>query len=222
MNSAINVFKELSVSDRTVIRSLIDDGQTIVHVSSTGSEWAEAALAQRQNIRALLYASPDAERDARGRLGLNQAEELGPESSRTSGLNLDEDTAAEGIPHIHFLNIGGMPMARHVLRGAKNLLAEGRIDFVQLPVDTHDFLTGRALIEMLAERRYGLFEIEIVERNEIRLTPYLIFNPNRGRSIVSVLAIQERLIRQTSLLLLHSMFLDPALQLPSPISALAT
>ncbi len=222
MTSAINVFMELSVSDRTVIRSLIEYGQTIVHVSSTGSEWAEAALAQRQNIRALLYASPDAERDARGRLGLNHAEELGPGSSKTSGLNLDEDAAAEGIPHIHFLNIGGMPMARHVLRGAKNLLAEGRIDFVQLPVDTHDFLTGRALIEMLAERRHGIFEIEVVERNEIRLTPYLIFNPNRGRSIVSVLAIQERLIRQTSLLLLHAMLHDPALQPPSLIPAPAT
>jgi hypothetical protein len=221
MNSATNVFKELSVSDRTVIRSLIEDGQTIVHVSSTGSEWAEAALAQRQNIRALLYASPEAERDARGRLGLNQAEELGP-ASKTSGLNLDEDTAVEGIRHIHFLNIGGMPMARHVLRGAKNLLAEGRVDFIQLPVDTHDFLTGRTLIEMLAERRYGLFEIAVVERNEIRLTPYLVFNPNRGRSIVSVLAIKERLIRQTSLLLLQSMLEDPALHLPSLIPALAT
>jgi hypothetical protein len=219
MSSAINVVDELSVSDRTLIRSLIEDGQTIVHVSSMGSEWAEAALAQRQNIRALLYASPEAERDARGRLGLNQAEELGPESSKTSGLNLDEDTAAEGIPHIHFLNIGGMQMARHVLRGANHLLAEGRIDFVQLSVDTHDFLTGRALIEMLAERRYGIFEIEVIERNEIRLTPYLIFNPNRGRSVASVLGIKERLIRQTSLLLLQSMLHDPALHPPSLIPA---
>lgn len=219
MTSAINVFKELSISERTLIRNLIEDGQTIVHVSSTGSEWAEAALAQRQNIRALLYASAAGERDARGRLGLNQAEELGSESSNTSGLNLDGDTAAEGIPHIHFLNIGGMSMARHVLRGAKNLLAQGRIDFVQLPVDTHDFLMGRALIELLAERRYGLFEIKVVERNELRLTPYLIFNPNRGRSMVSILAIQERLIRQTSLLCLQSMLQDPALQLPSTLSA---
>ena len=219
MTSAINVFKELSTAERILIRSLIEDGQTIVHVSSAGSEWVEAALAQRQNIRALLYASPEAERDARGRLGLNQAEELHSEVSSTSGLNLDEDTAAEGIPHIHFLNIGGMSVARHVLRGARNLLATGRIDFVQLPVDTHDFLTGRALIEMLAERCYGLFEIEVAERGEIRLTPYLIFNPNRGRSVVSVLAIKERLIRQTSLLLLHSMLQEPALQLPSSSSA---
>jgi len=221
MASAINVFKELSISERTMIRSLIEDGQTIVHVSFAGSEWVEAALAQRKNIRALLYASPKAERNARGRLGLSQAEDLGSESSNTSGLNLDEDAAAEGIPHIHFLNIEGMSMARHVLRGAKNLLAEARIDFVQLPVDTHDFLAGRALIEMLAERRYGIFEIETDERGEIRLTPYLIFNPNRGPTMVSVLAIQERLIRQTSLHLLHSRLQDPALQLPSIISASA-
>ena len=219
MTSAIDVFKELSISERTLIRRLIQDGQTIVQVSSSGSEWAEAALAERQNIRALLYASPEAERDARGRLGLNQAEELSPGSSNNTGLNLDEDTAAEGIPHIHFLNIGSMSMGRHILRGAKTLLAQGRIDFIQLPVDTHDFLTGRALVEMLAERRYGMFEIEVRVRNEIRLTPYLIFNPNRGRSIVSVLAIREGLIRQTSLLLLQSTLQDSALQLPSTIPA---
>ena len=72
MASAINVFKELSISERTMIRSLIEDGQTIVHVSFAGSEWVEAALAQRKNIRALLYASPKAERNARGRLRVRQ------------------------------------------------------------------------------------------------------------------------------------------------------
>jgi hypothetical protein len=216
MTSATSAIKEPSMADQTLIRSLIKDGQTIVDVSSAGSEWAEAALAQHRNLRALLYASSEAERDARERLGINQAPAQTQESS--NGLNLDDDTAAEGIPHIHFLNIAAKSTARHVLRGARHLLAKARIDFVHLPVDTHDFLTGRTLIEMLADRRYGIFEIEVADRGGIRLTPYLIFNPNRGRTVVSVLAVHERLIRQTSLLLLQPMFQDRAPQLPSTIS----
>jgi hypothetical protein len=220
LTSVRNIFKELSTTGGTLIRSLIKDGHTIVDVSSAGSEWAEAVLNERQNIRALLYASPKAEREARKKMGLDEAGELN-DGSDASGQHLDRDATAEGIAHIHYLHIGSALMARHVLRGAQDMLANARIDFIQLPVDTHDFLTGQALMETLAKRGYELFEIETGEQGGIRLIRYLIFNPNRGRTTVSVLAIQDHLVRQTSLLLLQSALQGSAIQLPEPSPSLS-
>ncbi len=214
MTSAIGAVETLSVAERTLMQNLTGDGQTIVDVSSAGTEWTEAVLASRRNIRALLYASAKGERDALERLGLEQAPELESPSPNDSGLRLDEDAEAEGIRHIHYLHLGSNPLTRHVLRGAQTLLAMGQIDFVELSVDTHDFLTGQAPMELLAERHYDLFEIERREFAEIRLSRYLIFNPSRSRTTVNVLAIQERLVRQTSLLLLQSTLEDPTFQLP--------
>jgi hypothetical protein len=214
MTSPIGVLEAVSSAERALIQNLTYDGQTIVDVSSAGTEWTEAVLAKRQNIRALLYASPQGERDAVGRLGLKHTPGLEPQSPNDAGLRLDEDAAAEAIPHIHYLHIGNSPLTRHVLRGAQSLLTTGQIDFVQLSVDTHDFLTGQALMERLAESHYDLFEIETREFAEIRLSRYLIFNPNRAHTRVSLLAIQERLVRKTSLLLLQSALEDRRLQLP--------
>jgi FkbM family methyltransferase len=185
----------LAPSDHQLIHSFIRDGQTIVDISGGGTDWADRVLEQRQQMRVLLYATPAAEQQALDSLSSSAGTRLARCSEDNSGRNLDLDMEAEGIRHIHFLHISDRGAVRAVLRGAGRLLKHSRVDFVQFPLDTHDFLTNRMLVESLINRKYVLLEYRVIEDMEAILSPFVLFDPQRPRATVTVLAVHERLLK---------------------------
>ena len=111
--------------------------------------------------------------------------------------------AAEGIRHLHFLHISDRDAVRAVLRGASRLLRHSRIDFVQFPLDTYDLLTNQTLVESFVNRKYVLLEYRVIEGMEAVVSPYALFNPQRPRATVTLLAVHERLLKLFGLVPAH-------------------
>ncbi|MGA7413963.1 MAG: FkbM family methyltransferase [Bryobacteraceae bacterium] len=185
----------LATRDQQLIRTFIRDGQTVVDVSSGGADWADQVLVQRQHMRVLLYATPAAEQGALDSLASSAGTRLDRCCEDSSGRNLDVDMAAEGIRHIHFLHISDRGAVRGVLQGAGRLLKHSRIDFLQFPLDTYDFLTNQTLVESLINRKYVLLEYRVIEDMEAVVSPYVLFDPQRPRATVTLLAVHERLLK---------------------------
>lgn len=193
----------LAPRDQQLIRTFIRDGQTVVDISSGGAAWADQVLAERQQMRVLLYATSAAERQALDSLASSAGTRLGRCCEDTSGRNLDVDMAAEGIRHIHFLHISERSAVRAVLHGAGRLLKHSRIDFVQFSLDTYDFLTNQTLFESLINRKYVLLEYRVIEDMEAVVSPYALFDPQRSRATVTLLAVHERLLKLFGLVPVH-------------------
>jgi FkbM family methyltransferase len=185
----------LAPKDRQLIRTFVHNGQTVVDISRAGTDWADEILAQREQMRVLLYTTPAAEQRALDSLSPNEGTRLNRCGEDNSGRHLDVDMASEGIRHIHFLHIGDPDAVRHVLRGASRLLEHSRIDFLQFPLDTFDFLTNQTLVETLLNRKYTLLEYRPMEDMEAVVAPFAIFDPQRPRSTVTLLALHERLLK---------------------------
>ncbi len=193
----------LEPRDRQLIDTFIRDEQTVVDISNGGTDWADQVLAQRQQMRVLLYATPAVEQQALDSLTSGTGTRLGRCCEDGSGRNLDVDMAAEGIRHIHFLRISDPGAVRAVLRGADRLLKHSRIDFVQFPLDTYHFLTIQTLVESLINRKYVLLEYRVIEDMEAILSPYVLFDPQRPRATVTLLAVHERLLKLFGLVPAH-------------------
>ncbi len=181
--------------DRQLIRTFVHNGQTVVDISRGGTDWADEVLSQREQMRLLLYATPAAEQRALDSLAPNDSTRLNRCCEDNSGRNLDVDMASEGIRQIHYLHIGDPDAVRHVLKGASRLLKHSRIDFLQFPLDTFDFLTNQTLVESLVNRKYTLLEYRVIEDMEAVMAPFALFDPQRPRSTVTLLALHERLLK---------------------------
>lgn len=193
----------LAPRDHQLIHSFISDGQTVVDISSGGEGWADQVLAERQQMRVLLYATPAAEQHALDSLASSDGTRIDRCCEDGSGRNLDVDLAAEGIRHVHFLHISDSHSVRAVLQGASHLLKHSRIDFVQFQLDTYDFLTNQTLVESLINRKYVLLEYRAIEDMEAVVSPYVLFNPQRPRADVTLLAVHERLLKLFGLVPAH-------------------
>jgi len=185
----------LAPRDHQLIRTFIRDDQTVVDISKGGADWAEQVLAERQRMRVLLYSTPAAEQQTLDSLSSSAGTNLDRCCEDSSGRNLDVDMAAEGIRHIHFLHISDRSAVRAVLHGAGRLLKHSRIDFLQFPLDTYDFLTNQTLVESLINRKYVLLEYRVIEDMEAILSPYTLFDPQRPRATATLLAVHERLLK---------------------------
>jgi FkbM family methyltransferase len=193
----------LAPQDQQLIQTFIGNNQTVVDISSGGTGWADLVLSQRQQMRVLLYSTPAAEQQALELLSSSSGTRSDRRSEDSSGRHLDVDMAAEGIRHIHFLHISDRSAVRAVLRGAGRLLKHSRIDFVQFPLDTYDFLTNQTLVESLINRKYVLLEYRVIEDMEAVVSPYALFDPQRPRSTATLLAVHERLLRLFGLVPAH-------------------
>ncbi len=193
----------IALRDLQLLHTFVRHGQTVVDISSGGAGWANLVLAERQRMRVLLYATPVAERQALDSLASNAGTRLDRCCEDSSGRNLDVDMAAERIRHLHFLHISDRDAVRAVLRGASRLLKHSRIDFVQFPLDTYDFLTNQTLVESFVNRKYVLLEYRVIEGMEAVVSPYALFDPQRPRATVTLLAVQERLLKLFGLVPAH-------------------
>ena len=193
----------LAPRDHQLIHTFIRDGQTVVDISNGVAGWADQILAERQQMRVLLYATPAAEQQALDSLSSSAETRLARCCEDSSGRNLDVDMAAEGIRHIHFLHISDSRAVRPVLRGAGRLLKHSRIDFLQFTLDTYDFLTNQTLVESLINRKYVLLEYRVIEEMQAIMSPYVLFDPQRPRATVTLLAVHERLLKLFGLVPAH-------------------
>ncbi len=193
----------IASGDHQLIRAFIQDGQTVVDISGGGAHWADQVLAQKQRMRVLLYATPSAEQQALDSLSSSEGTRLNRCCEDSSGRNLDVNMAAERIRHIHFLHLSDRGAVRAVLLGAARLLKHSRIDFLQFPLDTFDFLTNQALVESLINRKYVLLEYRVIEEMEAIMSPYALFDPQRQRATVTLLAVHERLLKLFGLVPAH-------------------
>ncbi len=193
----------IAYGDHQLIHAFIRDGQAVVDISGGGAHWADQVLAQKQRMRVLLYATPSAEQQALDSLSSSEGTRLNRCCEDSSGRNLDVDMAAEGIRHIHFLHVSDRGAVRAVLLGAARLLRHSRIDFLQFPLDTFDFLTNQTLVESLINRKYVLLEYRVIEEMEAIMSPYALFDPQRQRATVTLLAVHERLLKLFGLVPAH-------------------
>jgi FkbM family methyltransferase len=154
-------------------------------------------------MRVLLYATPAAEQGALESLSSSEATRLARCCEDNSGRNLDVDMAAEGIRHIHFLHIADRGSVRAVLKGASRLLSHSRIDCLQFPLDTYDFLTNQTLVESLVNRKYVLLEYRVIGDMEAVISPFVLFDPQRPRATVTLVALHERLLKLFGLVPAH-------------------
>ncbi len=190
------------------IEKFVSHGQAVVDISNGTSEWLDAVLSRFRNMRALLYSSPEAEESA-----LKAASD-GSAAARvvevgTHGANLDGDARAEGIRHIHFLRIAPANRVQRVLKGAIGLLRHSRIDYIQFPLDTWDIWTGQVVGKTLVENAYRLYTMELGHDGNVRLVSFAEWNPKRSHDMVSMLAVQERLIPLLASLPPSDWFVDP-------------
>ena len=175
--------------DGLVIHRLIMQGDTVVDVSGDGAEWLTRVVTTIANIRALLYASPEAEGSALGSMsGAGRSRGV----ALTQGTDLDADTRSEGIRQIHFLHIGHASSVQSVLNGAAGLLSHSRINYVQFPWNTHDLWTAQVVNRMLVANNYRLFAIETNELGDVSLQPFASWSTGPGRQNISLLAAHER------------------------------
>jgi hypothetical protein len=187
--------------DHQLIHPFIRDGQTVVDISGGGACGAGQVLAEHQSRCAFSFTTPTAEQRALDLLAPSRGTRLARCCEDSSGRNLDVDMVAEGIRQIHFLHISDRGAVRAVLHGAGRLLKHSRIDFPQFPLDTYDFLTSQTMVESLINRKYVLLEYRIIEDMEAVVSPYMLFNPQRRRAMVTLLAVHERLMKLFGLVL---------------------
>jgi hypothetical protein len=112
------------------IEALVSHGQTVVDISSGGSEWLDAVFARCRNMRALLYASPEAEQSTLRTASAKESTSAQIADGDTHGTRLDADTRAKGVRHIHFLRIADAKSVQRVLKGAVGLLRHSRVDYI--------------------------------------------------------------------------------------------
>lgn len=180
--------------DFEIIHKLILSGQTIVDISPTGHQWLDAVFAQHANMRALFYASPEAEIAAYSSAVAHESRAVYQASTNGDGSDLDGDTLREGIRHIHYLHIGSARAVRRVLKGAARLLYHSRIDFIQFPLDTFDLWTGQTLNQYLAELGYAIFEVGYEGERAGILKVYPLWDPERQHKVVQVIAVHQRVL----------------------------
>ena len=181
--------------DFEIIHKLILSGQTIVDISSGGREWMDAVFAQHAGMRALFYASPEAEMAALSSSASgDQSRAAYQGSGNTDGSDLDGDTLREGIRHIHFLHIGSARAVRRILKGAPRLLQHSRIDFLQFPLDTFDLWTVQTVNQYLAGSGYAIFEVGYEGDEAGVLKSYPLWDPERQHKIVQIVAIHQRVL----------------------------
>lgn len=181
--------------DFEIIHKLILSGQTIVDISPRGQEWLDAVFAQHTGMRALFYASQDAEMAALySPAAGDQRRAAYQGSGNTDGSDLDGDTLREGIRHIHYLHIGSAKAVRRVLKGAPRLLQHSRIDFLEFPLDTFDLWTVQTVNQYLAGSGYAIFEIGYEGDEAGVLKSYPLWDPERQHKIVQIVAIHQRVL----------------------------
>ena len=180
--------------DFEIIHKLILSGQTIVDISPNGHQWLDAVFAQHANMRALFYASPEAEIAAYSSAVAHESRTVYQGNTNGDGSDLDGDTLREGIRHIHYLHIGSARMVRRVLKGAARLLYHSRIDFIHFPLDTFDLWTGQTVNEYLAETGYAIFEVGYEGGNAGILKIYPLWDPERPHKVVQIIAMHQRVL----------------------------
>ncbi len=183
----------IGIFEGNLVQNFILNGQTVVDVSSGCSAWLDTVLACHQNMRALLYSSPEAELSALRTASEKETTAAHSGHVDTRGTNLDADTSAEGIRHIHFLRIAAASMVGRVLKGAAHLLKHSRIDFVLFQLDTLDLFTGQTAVTLLIDNHYIVCEVSLDSQNKARLSRYAMWDPSRPRKTALLLAVQERL-----------------------------
>ncbi len=172
--SSVSPFESL------IIQKFINKSQTVVDVCGDDTGWTDAVLAHCAPKQILFYATDRAPaiESIDGNVVVRY---IGSPNS----LRLDDDLAANGIAHVHFLHIGANENVHDVLAGAERALHHSRIDFIQFHLDPVNSVADR-LLANLKQKNYLLFS-----GKGDRIVPYV--SAQAGKEAVLVTAIHERI-----------------------------